>query len=299
MTIIPPPIAPERAYSILTSWYCTYARDLPWRHKGTTPWGILVCEVMSQQTPVARIAPQWEEWMRRWPRPQDMATASPAQVLIAWDRLGYPRRALRLLECAQEITDRFGGHVPAQRADLLSLPGIGPYTADALLAFAFKHYSVVLDTNIRRVLARWHGCALPAPHQTKAELARATSYVPCDPAQAAAWNGALMEFGALICTASRPRCDQCPVRHECAWRHLGYPDDPYAAKRTTQKFSGTQREARGKIMAALRQPGVSSSQTDLLAHSKLSSERFYPALAALVAEGLVAVDSQERYSLPA
>ncbi|WP_434700517.1 hypothetical protein [Trueperella pyogenes] len=151
---------PRLAFQALTRWYARNARPLPWRET-TDPWAILVCEIMSQQTPVARVEPVWRAWLKRWPSPADLAAASPAEILIAWDRMGYPRRALRLQEAAIAIAER--GTFPSTYDDLLALPGVGPYTAAAVIAFAFGGHSVVLDTNIRRVLARWHGDALPAP----------------------------------------------------------------------------------------------------------------------------------------
>ena len=135
---------------------------------------------MSQQTPVSRVLPRWQMWMERWPEPKDLAAASPAEVLVAWDKLGYPRRALRLRECAITVADQHGGVLPHNRDDLLSLPGIGPYTADAIIAFAYRERSTVLDTNIRRVLGRLHGVALPQSTLRKEEIARAEALVPQD-----------------------------------------------------------------------------------------------------------------------
>ncbi len=280
----------------LLRWYDGAARPLPWRAPGTSPWAILVCEVMSQQTPVARVEPAWRAWLERWPTPADLAAAAPADVLIMWDRLGYPRRALRLRECAIALVEGHGGQVPRTREELLALPGIGPYTADALLAFAFQQRSVVLDTNIRRVLARvYDGVALPPAHQTILERTRADALVPADGPSAARWNAALMELGALVCTAREPACSGCPLRAECRWVAAGKPQN--AAPRTTQKFTGTQREARGKIMAVLRARRGGCSRPDLLRASHLSEERFAPALASLLEDGL-AQESEGRYRLP-
>ena len=156
----------------LLAWYSRHARPLPWREPGTSPWAVLVCEVMSQQTPVSRVLPAWREWMERWPGPPEMAAASPAEVILAWGKLGYPRRALRLRQCAVAITEGNAGELPRERDALLALPGIGPYTADAIIAFAYHRRSTVLDTNIRRVLSRLHGAAFPP------EVARAQALVP-------------------------------------------------------------------------------------------------------------------------
>ncbi|WP_448062706.1 A/G-specific adenine glycosylase [Cellulomonas hominis] len=238
----------------VVGWFATHARALPWREPDRTAWGVLVSEVMLQQTPVVRVEPAWRAWMARWPEPADLAAADTADVLRAWDRLGYPRRALRLAECARTIVERHNGVVPDTEPGLLALPGVGAYTAAAVLAFAHGRRSVVLDTNVRRVLARVAtGAALPAPAQTSAEVATATAFVPADDAGAALWAAASMELGALVCTARSPHCEQCPVADRCAWRAAGYPADQHAARRRTQAWAGTDRQARGRVMALLRE----------------------------------------------
>lgn len=285
---------PDSLYPALVAWFDANGRDLPWRHTNE-PWAILVCEVMSQQTPIARVLPAWNAWMKRWPTPQALAAAAPADVLVAWDRLGYPRRALRLQECAQVVTERYDGVVPSERERLLALPGVGPYTADAVLAFAFTKRSVVLDTNIRRVLARWHGEALPAPSQSKAEVERADRFVPAQPERAAKWNMAIMELGALVCTARSPQCASCPMLAACGWYQAGQPEDPHAAKRSTQAWHGTNRQARGAIMGLLR--AHHSIDRAALSTLDLEPSRIETALAGLISDGLV-VESESRLSLP-
>lgn len=238
----------------LAGWFARTARELPWRAVDRTPWGVLVSEVMAQQTPVARVAPLWTAWMERWPTPSDVAEAPTADVLRAWGTLGYPRRALRLQDCARAIVDRHGGVVPEDEPSLLALPGVGTYTAAAVVAFAFGRRSVVVDTNVRRVLARTLGGeALPAPSLTSAEMARAASVVPADDGDAAVWAASSMELGAVVCTARAPRCDACPVARACAWRAAGYPPDEHGARRKTQAWAGTDRQVRGKVMAVLRE----------------------------------------------
>ncbi|AEE47624.1 A/G-specific adenine glycosylase [Cellulomonas fimi] len=250
---MPTALDPAALRTPVVAWFEEHARDLPWRAADRTPWGVLVSEVMLQQTPVVRVEPAWRAWMRRWPGPADVAAASTADVLRAWDRLGYPRRALRLQECARAVVERHGGDVPDDEAALLALPGVGSYTAAAVRAFAFGRRSVVLDTNVRRVLARAAaGAALPAPAQTVAEVRLAASFVPADDAGAARWAAASMELGALVCTARAPRCDACPVRDVCAWRAAGRPGDAHADRRRTQAFTGTDRQVRGRVMALLR-----------------------------------------------
>ena len=200
------------APGVLSAWFDGHARELPWRAADRTPWGVLVSEVMLQQTPVSRVVPAWEAWMRRWPEPADLAGETPGEAVRQWDRLGYPRRALRLHACAVAVVDQHAGRVPESAADLRALPGVGEYTAAAVRAFAFGRRSVVLDTNVRRVLARFAGGQEhPAPSLSVAERSRAEAMVPADDTEAARWSVAVMELGALVCTASAPRCSAVPA----------------------------------------------------------------------------------------
>ncbi len=278
----------------LLAWFAAGARDLPWR-RDATPWGILVCEVMGQQTPMSRVIPRWQEWMRRWPDPCSLAHAPQAEVLRAWDRMGYPSRALHLHRCAAELCDRFGGTVPADEAVLRGLPGIGSYTAAAVAAFAFRRRTTVLDTNVRRVLARLEGRPAPSASPSAAERARATALLPQDPEASATWNEALMELGALVCTP-RPRCGACPIAARCAWLAAGRPADP-APPRRPQSWHGTDRQARGRILAALREQDR-LEEGPLLAVARVSADAAQPAraLASLVADGLV-TESNGAYAL--
>lgn len=275
-------------FTSLIDWYADNARPLPWRDKNTSPWAILVCEVMSQQTPVSRVIPTWQAWLERWGTPAELARASTAEVLLAWNRLGYPRRALRLRDCAAAICEKHGGHVPQTRDELLALPGIGEYTADAVLTFAYRRHCILLDTNIRRVLARLQGFAYPPPSPKKSEREYAASFVPNEDASACQWNGAIMELGSLVCTASKPRCEHCPLSSWCKWLKQGKPEN--VQRKTSQGFKGTHREARGKIMAVLREAegsGSSVSHTSLRQLSSLPDERFSPALSSLINDSLV------------
>lgn len=258
----------ELQHRIIT-WYDAHGRELPWRAPDRTPWGVLVSEIMLQQTPVVRVQPRWLAWMRRWPSPADLAQASTAEVLRAWDRLGYPRRALRLQAAAQAIVEDHGGRVPDDHAQLLSLPGIGSYTAAAVAAFAFGDRQTVIDTNIRRVHARLvSGRALPGRSLSAAETRLAEQLMPRDTRLSVQWNQSVMELGALICTARSPRCEQCPVRDECAWIAAGSPE-PETAPRG-QSWKGTDRQVRGAIMAVLRAADSSIPESWLVTDTEVA-----------------------------
>lgn len=289
-------VDPDALRARVLTWYAAHRRDLPWRAHGTSPWAVLVSEVMLQQTPVARVEPVWRAWMRRWPTPSDLASATPAEVLRAWDRLGYPRRALRLRACAAAIVERHGGEVPREAEALRALPGVGGYTAAAVRAFAYGERDAVLDTNVRRVLARLlDGAALPPPSLTRAEERRAETLLPPDGPTSATWNVGLMELGALVCTARSPRCDACPVADLCAWRAAGRPPDPHAGRRRSQPWEGTDRQARGRLMAALRDAVEPVPVADLPSWGEDAQRA--RALASLEADGLVEL-TPSGYRLP-
>ena len=280
------------------AWYETNARDLPWRHPDASPWSILVSEIMLQQTPVVRVLPAWQAWMERWPTPAHLAEEPSGEAVRMWNRLGYPRRALRLHACAVAITEEHGGEVPDDHATLLSLPGIGAYTAAAVASFAFGQRHAILDTNVRRVLARTEtGIEYPPKTQTKAETALAESLLPSEPSVAARWGVAVMELGALVCTARSPRCVDCPIAGQCAWRIAGKPphDGP---PRRGQTYAGTDRQVRGKLLAVLRdsREPVVKSALDAVWDDHIQRER---ALDALVSDGLVDPLDDGRYALPA
>ncbi|MDO9496378.1 MAG: A/G-specific adenine glycosylase, partial [Nocardioides sp.] len=208
----------------ILGWYDEHARELPWRGPSALAWSVMVSEFMLQQTPVARVLPVHEQWVERWPTPADLAAEATGEAVRAWGRLGYPRRALRLHAAATAIVANHGGTVPDAYADLIALPGVGDYTAAAIASFAHGRRHVVLDTNVRRVLARTvGGVELPGPSVTKAEREAAAALLPADAPTAATWSVAVMELGALVCTASGPRCGECPVADLCAWRAAGYP----------------------------------------------------------------------------
>ncbi len=283
----------------LLAWYDAHARELPWRAPDASPWAVLVSEVMLQQTPVARVEPVWRTWLERWPAPADLAAAAPGEAVRAWGRLGYPRRALRLHAAATAIVERHAGEVPAEETDLLALPGIGSYTASAVASFAFGRRTTVLDTNVRRVLARVRdGAAFPAPSLTRAETARAAALVPDDATTSSRWNVAVMELGALVCSARAPRCGACPVADLCAWHLAGHPayDGP---PRRAQKWHGTDRQVRGALLAVLREAPDAVTARELAAAWPDDAQQRARCLDGLVADGLVEPLARDRYRLPA
>lgn len=279
----------------IINWFDGAGRDLPWR-SDASPWAVMVSEFMLQQTPVSRVLPVYEAWVERWPTPTDLAKASTGDAVRAWGRLGYPRRALRLHAAATAIVEQHAGKVPESHDALLALPGVGEYTAAAIASFAYRQRHVVLDTNVRRVLARIvSGEQFPAPSLTSAERELATLLMP--ESDAHRWAAATMELGALVCTARAPVCADCPVSDLCRWRKAGYPayDGP---PRRGQAWAGTDRQCRGRLMAVLRDSPVpvSKIQLDLAWPDELQRER---ALDGLVADGLVEPLDDEMYRLPA
>jgi len=284
------------------AWYDIHARELPWRDPGCSPWGVLVSEVMLQQTPVTRVLPAWQAWMARWPEPSTLADDAPGEAIRMWGRLGYPRRALRLHQCAVTVTERHGGKVPADHAALLALPGIGSYTAAAVASFAFGARHAVVDTNVRRVLARAvSGAAQAAPTLTGAEARVATDLVPDDASVAARWAVASMELGALVCTARAPRCGDCPVADRCRWQQEGAPAHAGPARRG-QGYAGTDRYVRGLLLAALRgtasplpHAALAEAAPDAALRDPAQRER---CLDGLVADGLVEPLPGELFRLP-
>ncbi|MGI8309633.1 A/G-specific adenine glycosylase [Saccharopolyspora hattusasensis] len=281
----------------LIDWFAATARPLPWRAPRTTGWGVLVSETMLQQTPVNRVQPIWEEWMRRWPRPSDLAAESQGEVLRAWGKLGYPRRALRLYEAAATIAAEHGDVVPSDVGTLLALPGIGAYTARAVAAFAYGKRAPVVDTNVRRVVARAvHGAGDAGPPSTKRDLDDVDVLLPADDASAAKLSAALMELGQVVCTVRSPRCEACPIAHDCAWQHAGRP--AYAGPpKKVQKFAGTDRQVRGKLLDVLRGSTgpVLREQLDAVWSDAGQRDR---CLDSLLVDGLVEQTDDGRFALP-
>lgn len=295
---IPPGSGPAATVSsTLNAWFETNARDLPWRRDGFGAWGILVSEFMLQQTPVNRVIPRLEEWLARWPTPADLAAVPPSEAVRAWSSLGYPRRALWLHEAAVQITELHGGVVPSDVDDLLALTGIGDYTARAVAAFAYGRRHPVVDTNTRRVIARAiAGVGEPSPPSRGRDLDAMGQLLPESAHEAALFNAAIMELGAVVCTSRNPRCDACPIRMECAWRAADYPEYTGARKAVQKKFEGSDRQVRGLIMAELRAAHRSVTDTEL-AGLWPDAAQLQRALASLLADGL-AVAAPDGYTLP-
>ena len=275
----PAPAISEEVVSELLSWGGPRLRDLPWR-RTRDPWGVLVSEVMAQQTQVARIIPRWEVFMERFPSPEALASAPLADLLRLWQGLGYPRRARALHDAAGRIAA--AGRFPETVEELMDLPGVGPYTARAVAAFAFGLDVGVLDTNVGRMLARLVGERLrPAAAQALAD-----ELVP--EGDAWIWNQVVMDFGATVCTARSPGCGGCPVKRQCAWAGSAERPDPARGSAGVSgkqaRFEGSDRQARGRLLAALVDGAVpvgavpSVMQRDAALASRLLTD--------LVAEGL-------------
>ena len=270
----------ERTTSLL-AWGEDQRRDLPWRHT-RDPWSVLVSEVMLQQTQVGRVVEKYETFTTRWPTAAHLAAADLDEVLRVWSGLGYPRRARNLHRCSGAIVERHEGEVPVELDELMALPGVGPYTARAVLAFAHERDVGVLDTNVGRILARWVGRPLlPREAQVLAD-----ALVP--KGRSWAWNQALFDLGAELCTKRSADCERCPVKAGCAWRGLG-PDPSEgsaAVSRRQAPFSGSDRQARGRLLRALEMaPLLRASAGDAMElDDPARTERI---VASLVGDGLI------------
>jgi len=279
----------------LLEWYDRSRRDLPWREPGVSAWQILVSEFMLQQTPVARVLPIWTDWVRRWPTASATAAASAADVLRAWGKLGYPRRAKRLHECATVIARDHDDAVPDDVDTLLTLPGIGSYTARAVACFAYRQPVPVVDTNVRRVVARAvHGLADAGAPSVARDHADVTALLPSGDT-APQFSVALMELGATVCTARAPRCGLCPLR-ECAWRQAGCPPAQGPARRI-QTYAGTDRQVRGRLLDVLRGNDSPVTRAELDVAWLTDTQQRDRALDSLLADGLVTRTVDGRFAL--
>ncbi|PXY88940.1 adenine glycosylase [Bifidobacterium asteroides] len=316
----------------LFDWWSRYARDLPWRFGRTTPWGVLVSEVMSQQTQMSRVVPYWTAWMKVWPDAASLADAPKAEVITAWGRLGYPRRALRLQECAQQVAGQYADRLPRDYDQLVALPGIGDYTASAVMSFAYGERIAVIDTNIRRVLSRvFLGRESTGGAASREDRQLAWQVLPNDEGTevvdvqdsgaqedsgrlgladpqvrsaawreppSARWNQAVMELGATVCIARKPACDICPLAGHCRFLKAGLPGLGAGRTRPRQRFAGTDRQVRGAILQALRRAsGAPVARKDLkpLCDDEIRLDR---CVASLDEDGLLEIGQDGSLSLP-
>ena len=282
----------------MADWYAAGHRELPWRHPEYPAWGILMSEFMLQQTPVARVIPRLAEWLERWPTPADLAAVPPGEAVRAWDRLGYPRRALNLHAAAAAIAERHGNQVPSEVDELLALPGVGPYTARAVAAFAYGVRTPVVDTNVRRVLARaLDGQAESGVPRTRRDLEAMDAVLPRSAERARLANAGVMELGQTVCTARAPRCAECPIAALCTWRAAGYPDFEGERGPRQKRYEGSNRQVRGLILRELRGSDL-PVPAGALAALWPDAEQLARALAGLLRDGLVAGDPADGYLLP-
>jgi A/G-specific adenine glycosylase len=281
----------------VADWFAAGHRPLPWRAAAFPAWGVLVSEFMLQQTPVARVIPRLEQWLARWPTPAALAAVPPGEAVRAWDRLGYPRRALNLHAASIAITEHHGGVVPSDVDELLALPGVGPYTARAVAAFAYGVRVPVVDVNVRRVLARaLRGVGEPGPARTRDEHALMESLLPADAPTARLTNAGTMELGQTVCTARTPDCERCPIAELCAWRAAGYPAYTGPAAPRQKPYAGSDREVRGRILRELRAEEL-PVPTERIAELWPDAEQLSRALAGLLSDGLAEVVNGG-YALP-
>jgi A/G-specific adenine glycosylase len=279
----------RRAAAVL-EWWEGQRRELPWRET-RDPWAVLVCEVMAQQTQVARVAERWAPFLERFPTPAACAAVPSAEILRWWSGLGYNRRALNLHRCATVVVERHAGQLPATLPELLDLPGIGPYTARAVLAFAFEHDAAVVDTNTARVLARWEGRRLTARE------AQAAADAALPPGRAWAWNQAMLDLGAGVCTRRSPRCSSCPVERHCRWAAAGRPEpDPADGSAGVSggqsRFEGSDRQGRGRLVEALRAREVPMAELATVMGWPDDEDRATRVAATLLRDGLASRDER-------
>ena len=239
----------------LLRWAADSRRDLPWRST-RDPWAVLVSEVLLQQTQVGRVEAKYREFLDCWPTPSDLASAELSELLKYWVGLGYPRRARNLHRTAQQITNLHQGEVPRELEQLLKLPGVGPYTARAVMIFAYEKDLGVVDTNVGRLLARWCDSSL------RPKIAQEIADKLVAPGRSWDWNQGLFDLAATVCTKRSPQCGACPVNSWCAWHGAGTDpaDGSAGVSKKQQPFQGSDRQARGLLMAALAQGSIDTSE---------------------------------------
>lgn len=269
------------------TWFAATGRDLPWR-RTRDPWAVLVAELMLQQTGVSRVVARYEAFLARFPTPAECAAAPVSDVVGLWRGLGYNRRAVALHRAADAVVAEHGGRLPADLGALLVLPGVGPYTARAVLAFAYEQPVGVLDVNVRRVLSRISG--RPVDQETADEA------VP--PTSSWAWNQAVMELGATVCRP-RPACERCPVAAGCAWAASDRSGpDPWRRDPRQSRFAGSDRQGRGRLVDALRSGPVAADDLAAVMGWPDDAVRAERVAATVVADGLARSAADGTWSLP-
>ncbi|HEU5150230.1 MAG TPA: A/G-specific adenine glycosylase [Iamia sp.] len=273
------PAGPVGLVVELAAWFGAEGRDLPWR-RTRDPWAILVSELMLQQTGVARVEPRFHAFLARFPTPAACAAAPAGDVVEEWRGLGYNRRAVNLHRAAVAVVEQHGGALPVTLEGLLALPGVGPYTARAVLAFAHERPVACMDVNVARALSRLTGAPIA---QATADGLAATADEHA-PGGAWAWNQAVMELGATACRP-RPDCAACPVARRCAWIGSGAPD-PWVRARPQSRFEGSDRQGRGRLVDALRRGAVAEADVPAAMGWPDDVERAERVAATLLADGL-------------
>ena len=273
-------------------WGAEHLRDLPWR-RTRNPWFVLVAEVMLQQTQIDRVLSKWPAFLEEFPTATSCALAPTSEVVKQWEGMGFNRRAVLLHQAAKSIKDNHGGEVPLEIDELLLLPGVGPYTARAILAFAYEQDSAVVDTNVGRVLARWTGHRLkPAEAQELADRS-----VPLG--EGGAWNQAVLDFGSMVCRSKNPKCEKCPIHSSCSWQGIGVDPAKGSAgvSGTQSRFEGSDRQGRGKLVAALRKKPIKKSELAEIMGWPLDPKRAERVASTVISDGL-ATSEGDTLSLP-
>jgi A/G-specific adenine glycosylase len=286
----------EAGVAALLAWGEQHQRDLPWR-RSRDPWAVLVSELMLQQTQVPRVVSRYESFLTRFSTPAACAAAPAGDVVRAWAGLGYNRRAVNLHRAACVMVEHHGGHVPDQLDALLTLPGVGPYTARAVLVFAFEREVGLVDTNAGRFLAR---AAAGRPLAAREAQELADALVPLG--RAWSWGQAVFDLGAIVCTRRDPACDRCPILSHCAWVAAGRPPpDPVTGSAgisaPQSRFAGSDRQGRGRLVDALRRGPVAVAQLSEATGWRGDARRSRRVAMQLVADGLARLDGEE-LSLP-
>lgn len=273
-------------------WGAEHLRDLPWR-RTRNPWFVLVAEVMLQQTQIDRVLLKWPAFLEEFPTATSCALAPTSEVVKQWEGMGFNRRAVLLHQAAKSIKDNHGGEVPVELDELLLLPGVGPYTARAILAFAYEQDSAVVDTNVGRVLARWTGRRLKSAEAQ--ELADRS--VPLG--EGWAWNQAVLDFGSMVCRSKNPKCEECPIHRSCSWQGIGVDPAKGSAgvSGTQSRFEGSDRQGRGKLVAALRKKPIKKSELAEIMGWPLDPKRAERVASTVISDGL-ATSEGDTLSLP-